>query len=130
MSSSCAESQTPSAPSASEQILQDVFGYQAFRLGQQEVIEAAAAGQDGLVIMPTGGGKSLCYQIPALMLDGLTLVISPLISLMKDQVDQLQANGVAAAYLNSTMTREAVMETFEAMQSGTVKLVYVSPERA
>ncbi|MDO6500279.1 ATP-dependent DNA helicase RecQ [Photobacterium sanguinicancri] len=130
MSSSCAESQTPSAPSASEQILQDVFGYQAFRLGQQEVIEAATAGQDGLVIMPTGGGKSLCYQIPALMLDGLTLVISPLISLMKDQVDQLQANGVAAAYLNSTMTREAVMETFEAMQSGTVKLVYVSPERA
>ncbi|MGF1693340.1 ATP-dependent DNA helicase RecQ [Photobacterium kagoshimensis] len=130
MSSSCAESQTPNAPSASEQILQDVFGYQAFRLGQQEVIEAAAAGQDGLVIMPTGGGKSLCYQIPALMLDGLTLVISPLISLMKDQVDQLQANGVAAAYLNSTMTREAVMETFEAMQSGAVKLVYVSPERA
>lgn len=130
MSSSCAEPQTPIAPSASEQILQDVFGYQAFRLGQQEVIEAAAAGQDGLVIMPTGGGKSLCYQIPALMLDGLTLVISPLISLMKDQVDQLKANGVAAAYLNSTMTREAVMETFEAMQSGQVTLVYVSPERA
>lgn len=119
-----------SAPlSSSEQVLQDVFGYQSFRGGQQEVIDAVIDGQDCLVIMPTGGGKSLCYQIPALMQPGITLVISPLISLMKDQVDQLNANGVAAAYLNSTMSREAMMETFRAMREGELKLVYVSPER-
>lgn len=129
MSSSSAAVCQPASLSASEQILQDVFGYQAFRTGQQEVIEAVADGQDCLVIMPTGGGKSLCYQIPALMREGLTLVISPLISLMKDQVDQLSANGVAAAYLNSTMSREAMQETYRAMQDGEVKLVYVSPER-
>lgn len=129
MSSSSAAVCQPASLSASEQILQDVFGYQTFRTGQQQVIEAVAEGLDCLVIMPTGGGKSLCYQIPALMREGLTLVISPLISLMKDQVDQLNANGVAAAYLNSTMSREAIQETFRAMQNGEVKLVYVSPER-
>ena len=101
-----------------------MFGYQAFRVGQQEVIEAIAEGRDSLVIMPTGGGKSLCYQIPALMRDGLTLVISPLISLMKDQVDQLRANGVAADYLNSTMSREAMQDTYRAMQSGEVNRAY------
>ncbi|ELR63245.1 ATP-dependent DNA helicase RecQ [Photobacterium marinum] len=127
-SSSAAVCQSVSLP-ASEQILQDVFGYQTFRTGQQEVIEAVAEGRDCLVIMPTGGGKSLCYQIPALMCDGLTLVVSPLISLMKDQVDQLKANGVAAACLNSTQSREAMQETYRAMQDGEVKLAYVSPER-
>ncbi len=112
MSSSSAVCQ-PASLLASEQILQDVFGYQTFRIGQQEVIEAVADGRDCLVIMPTGGGKSLCYQIPALMREGLTLVISPLISLMKDQVDQLNANGgVTAAYLNSTMSREAMQDTY------------------
>ncbi|OLQ81064.1 ATP-dependent DNA helicase RecQ [Photobacterium proteolyticum] len=129
MSSCSAAVCQPASLATSEQILQDVFGYQAFRVGQQEVIEAIAEGRDSLVIMPTGGGKSLCYQIPALMRDGLTLVISPLISLMKDQVDQLKANGVAADYLNSTMSREAMQDTYRAMQSGEVKLVYVSPER-
>ncbi|WP_299019923.1 ATP-dependent DNA helicase RecQ [uncultured Photobacterium sp.] len=127
-SSSVAVCQSVSLP-ASEQILQDVFGYQTFRTGQQEVIEAVAEGRDCLVIMPTGGGKSLCYQIPALMRDGLTLVVSPLISLMKDQVDQLNANGVAAACLNSTMSRDAMQDTYRAMLDGDVKLVYVSPER-
>ncbi|MGF1725883.1 ATP-dependent DNA helicase RecQ [Photobacterium nomapromontoriensis] len=122
--------QSESPPSSSEQVLQDVFGYQAFRSGQQSVIDAAVAGQDCLVIMPTGGGKSLCYQIPALLREGLTIVVSPLISLMKDQVDQLQANGVAAACINSTMSREAMQETFLAMAQGSIKLVYVSPERA
>ncbi|MCW8331095.1 ATP-dependent DNA helicase RecQ [Photobacterium sp. SDRW27] len=129
MSSSSAAVCQPTTLFASEQILQDVFGYQTFRTGQQQVIEAVVQGQDCLVIMPTGGGKSLCYQIPALMREGLTLVISPLISLMKDQVDQLNANGVSAAYLNSTMSRDEMQETFRAMQGGEVKLVYVSPER-
>ena len=89
-----------------QQVLQDTFGYQQFRPGQQTIINEALSGRDCLVVMPTGGGKSLCYQIPALVREGLTLVVSPLISLMKDQVDQLLANGVAAACLNSTMTRE------------------------
>lgn len=119
-----------SEPSRSPlEVLQAVFGYQTFRCGQQSVIEAATAGQDCLVIMPTGGGKSLCYQIPALLREGLTLVVSPLISLMKDQVDQLRANGVAAACLNSTQSREEMQATLDAMASGEIKLVYVSPER-
>ena len=88
------------------EILHSVFGYQAFRSGQEEVIQAALNGQDSLVVMATGSGKSLCYQIPALCFNGLTLVISPLISLMKDQVDQLLANGIEADYLNSTQTFE------------------------
>lgn len=112
-----------------QQVLQEVFGYQEFREGQQSVIEAVVSGQDCLVIMPTGGGKSLCYQIPALLRDGLTLVVSPLISLMKDQVDQLKANGVAAACINSTMSWEAMQDTFQAMAQDQLKLVYVSPER-
>ncbi|MBY5948594.1 ATP-dependent DNA helicase RecQ [Photobacterium rosenbergii] len=121
-------SQTES-PMTCQQVLQEVFGYQDFREGQQSVIEAVVSGQDCLVIMPTGGGKSLCYQIPALLRDGLTLVVSPLISLMKDQVDQLKANGVAAACINSTMSWEAMQDTFQAMAQDQLKLVYVSPER-
>lgn len=121
-------SQTES-PMTCQQVLQEVFGYQEFREGQQSVIEAVVSGQDCLVIMPTGGGKSLCYQIPALLRDGLTLVVSPLISLMKDQVDQLKANGVAAACINSTMSWEAMQDTFQAMAQDQLKLVYVSPER-
>ncbi|MCG9684733.1 ATP-dependent DNA helicase RecQ [Vibrio sp. Isolate23] len=119
-----------SDPSLTPQsVLEDVFGYQSFRDGQQEVIDAAVDGQDSLVIMPTGGGKSLCYQIPALVRDGLTLVISPLISLMKDQVDQLKANGVAAECVNSAMPREDLVFVYNRMRSGQLKLVYVSPER-
>ena len=110
-------------------VLEEVFGYQSFRDGQQEVIESAIQGQDSLVIMPTGGGKSLCYQIPALVREGLTLVISPLISLMKDQVDQLKANGVAAECINSSMPREELISVYNRMNSGQLKLVYVSPER-
>ncbi|WP_087023224.1 ATP-dependent DNA helicase RecQ [Thaumasiovibrio subtropicus] len=112
-----------------QQVLEEVFGYDSFRDGQADVIEAAVEGRDCLVIMPTGGGKSLCYQVPALVRRGLTLVISPLISLMKDQVDQLRANGVAAACINSTMAREELIDTFNAMYNGELKLVYVSPER-
>lgn len=128
MSSQVAD-QPVTALSRSEQVLQDVFGYQEFRAGQDEVINTAIDGQDSLVIMPTGGGKSLCYQIPALVRDGLTLVISPLISLMKDQVDQLKANGVAAECLNSTMERDELTSVLNRMHMGQLKMIYVSPER-
>lgn len=112
-----------------QSVLQQVFGYASFRPGQQQVIEAALDNKDSLVIMPTGGGKSLCYQIPALIKNGLTLVISPLISLMKDQVDQLKANGVVAECVNSTMSRESLVDVFQKAESGQLSLLYVSPER-
>ncbi|WP_394252938.1 ATP-dependent DNA helicase RecQ [Vibrio profundi] len=121
--------QTPTPANDAQTILEDVFGYQSFRDGQQEVIDYAVQGKDSLVIMPTGGGKSLCYQIPALVREGLTLVISPLISLMKDQVDQLKANGVSAECINSSMPREELISVFNRMNSGQLKMVYVSPER-
>ena len=110
-------------------LLQAVFGYQQFRPGQLEIIEQIVAGRDALVLKPTGGGKSLCYQIPALLRPGLGVVVSPLISLMKDQVDTLRANGVAAVYINSALSREEMIQNFAAMRRGEIKLVYVSPER-
>ncbi len=112
-----------------QSILEDVFGYQTFRDGQSDVIESAITGKDSLVIMPTGGGKSLCYQVPALIMEGLTLVISPLISLMKDQVDQLKASGVKAECINSTLSRQELVEIYARMHAGDIKLIYVSPER-
>lgn len=110
-------------------ILHSVFGYQSFRKGQLEVIEATLAKKDSLVIMATGGGKSLCYQIPALCFSGLTLVISPLISLMKDQVDQLLANGINADYLNSSQTFEQQQLVQNKAISGKLKLLYISREK-
>lgn len=115
-------------PSA-QQVLEEVFGYQSFRMGQEEIINTTIAGQDSLVIMPTGGGKSLCYQIPALVRGGLTIVLSPLISLMKDQVDALRASGVAAAYMNSTLDRQASARIFSDMRNGSLRILYLSPER-
>jgi len=112
-----------------EQVLRDTFGYQQFRPGQQTIINAAISGQDCLVVMPTGGGTSLCYQIPALVMDGLTLVVSPLISLMKDQVDQLMAAGVEAGCLNSTQTREQQLDVMAGCRSGRIKMLYIAPER-
>ncbi len=109
-------------------ILKDTFGYDSFRPLQREVIENIMAGRDTLAIMPTGGGKSLCYQIPALLLDGLTLVVSPLIALMKDQVDQLRANGVPALFLNSTLSPEAYQENMNWVRDGSAKLLYMAPE--
>lgn len=111
------------------EILKHQFGYDSFRMNQEAVIEAVLDKKDCVVLMPTGGGKSLCYQIPALMLDGLTVVISPLIALMKDQVDALRANGVEAAFLNSTQTNREQIEVFQAVRSGKQKLLYVAPER-
>ncbi len=112
-----------------ETVLHNVFGYQSFRQGQSEVIEAILSGKDCLVIMTTGGGKSLCYQVPALCFEGITLVISPLISLMKDQVDQLLTNGVEAGYINSTQTIEEQQAVEQKAISGQLKLLYLSPEK-
>ncbi len=111
------------------EILKRQFGYDSFRMNQEAAIETVLAGRDAVVLMPTGGGKSLCYQIPALMFEGLTVVISPLIALMKDQVDALQNNGVAAAFLNSTQTTAEQAEVFRQIRSGTLKMLYVAPER-
>ncbi|MGC6389267.1 ATP-dependent DNA helicase RecQ [Ewingella sp. S1.OA.A_B6] len=112
-----------------QQVLRDTFGYQQFRPGQQTIINTAISGRDCLVVMPTGGGKSLCYQIPALVMDGLTLVVSPLISLMKDQVDQLMAAGVEAGCLNSTQNREQQQDVMAGCRSGRIKMLYIAPER-
>jgi ATP-dependent DNA helicase RecQ len=109
--------------------LQQYFGFSGFLDGQEEVISEIVAGRDGLVVMPTGGGKSLCFQIPALCLGGVTLVISPLIALMKDQVDALVARGVAATMINSTLSWSEQKERLDGMRQGKWKLVYVAPER-
>ncbi len=113
----------------SEQILKKYFGYKSFRGFQKEVIEAALRGEDSLVLMPTGGGKSLCYQIPALMKEGLVVVISPLIALMKDQVDQLNDAGVSAAAINSSLTFEESRTIYRALRRDAIKVLYVAPER-
>lgn len=110
-------------------ILRQVFGYQQFRAGQSDIIDTVTGGRDCLVVMPTGGGKSLCYQIPALMLPGLTVVVSPLISLMKDQVDQLSLLGVEAGYLNSAQTAQEQQKVLEGCHNNRIKLLYVAPER-
>ncbi|MEH6396441.1 DNA helicase RecQ [Pseudoalteromonas sp.] len=121
---------TPSAvvrsPAA---ILKQVFGYSEFRDGQETVINAALNGQDTLVLLPTGGGKSVCYQVPALALSGLTVVISPLISLMQDQVSQLRALGVKAAYINNSLNRDEQQQIYQQLHSGLIKLLYVAPEK-
>jgi ATP-dependent DNA helicase RecQ len=114
--------------STPETILKQVFGYDQFKTLQREVIENVLKRQDTLAIMPTGGGKSLCYQIPALIFPGLTVVVSPLISLMKDQVEQLQAFGVPALFLNSSLGFEEYQENVNRVRTGKVKLLYVAPE--
>lgn len=111
------------------QLLKTHFGYDTFRPLQQEIMEAALANRDVLAILPTGAGKSLCYQLPALARTGVTLVVSPLIALMKDQVDQLTASGVKATFLNSTLDPQENRRRLDAIRSGTTKLVYLAPER-
>ena len=111
------------------EILKKVFGYDSFRKGQLELIEAIASDRDAIGVMPTGAGKSLCYQIPAIMAGGLSVVVSPLISLMKDQVDALRENGVSAATINSAMDWEEAAEVFRAARNGKIRLLYVAPER-
>jgi ATP-dependent DNA helicase RecQ len=109
--------------------LKEHFGYSTFRPLQREIIEETLAGRDALALLPTGGGKSLCYQLPALMRPGLTLVISPLIALMKDQVDALLENGVQAAYLNSSLDEDESKDTWRKLYRGEIKILYLSPER-
>ena len=111
-------------------ILKQSFGYDKFRAGQWQVIEQVLKQKDALVLMPTGGGKSICYQLPALIFNGLTIVISPLISLMQDQVQQLTEQGVNAAYINSSLDSEQVQHIQQQLQLGEIKLLYIAPERA
>ena len=112
-----------------QELLRQYFGYDEFRPLQEEIIDSVQSGRDTLVIMPTGGGKSLCYQLPALRMDGITLVVSPLIALMKDQVDALKANGIAAEFINSTLTFAEIRRVQEQAYSGNLKILYLAPER-
>ncbi|HEX2617635.1 MAG TPA: RecQ family ATP-dependent DNA helicase, partial [Flavobacteriales bacterium] len=118
-----------SVPASIHELLERHFGYKAFRPLQEEVITHVLAGNDAVVLMPTGGGKSLCYQVPALALDGLTVVVSPLIALMKDQVQALNGNGIPAAFLNSSLTFREERSISEQLRGGRLKLLYVSPEK-
>ena len=110
-------------------ILKKYYGYNSFRGRQQEIIEEILKGNDVLTIMPTGGGKSICYQIPAMILDGITLVISPLISLMKDQVDSINNIGIQSAYINSSLSNIEINEIIRKVRNGEIKILYVAPER-
>src|SRR6188472_4366739 len=117
-----------SAPSPFE-VLAASFGFDAFRPGQEQVVDALLAGRSALAVFPTGAGKSLCYQLPALLLDGMTVVVSPLIALMKDQIDFLQRRGIDAARLDSSLDAAEQREIFDRLRAGSLKLLYVAPER-
>ncbi|MGL5983973.1 MAG: RecQ family ATP-dependent DNA helicase, partial [Cetobacterium sp.] len=115
--------------SKANELLKNIYGYNNFRKGQEIIIDYTLSKHDVLGIMSTGSGKSICYQIPSLLYSGLTIVISPLISLMKDQVDSLKYLGVRASFLNSTLTKEEYLEIIESIKSKNTKLLYISPER-
>jgi len=109
--------------------LREHFGFRKFRPGQAEAVQSAMEGKDTLVIMPTGSGKSLCYQLPSLVLEGTTIVVSPLISLMKDQADNLRENGIPVVEINSTLSESELREAEERIESGEVEFIYTTPER-
>ena len=111
------------------ELLKRYFGYDSFRKGQKDVIDAILSGRDALAVMPTGSGKSICYQVPALLLPGITLVISPLISLMQDQVKSLNEAGIHAAFINSSLTETQIAKALALSARGTYKIIYVAPER-
>ena len=124
----------PASPTLEQQnlllsTLKHYFGYDSFRAGQDEIINNLMQGRDSLVLMPTGGGKSLCYQLPAVLLPGVTIVISPLIALMKDQVDNLMHQGISAAFINSSLDQQTINGIFSKLSQGEIKLLYVAPER-
>ena len=110
-------------------VLKQYYGYSSFRSGQREIIDEIIKGNDVLTIMPTGGGKSICYQIPALILEGITIVISPLISLMKDQVDNINNLGIQSAYINSSLSNIEINEILNKAANKEIKILYVAPER-
>ncbi|MGL5245308.1 MAG: RecQ family ATP-dependent DNA helicase, partial [Sarcina sp.] len=112
-----------------QNILEKYYGYRDFRRGQKDIIETILLSKDVLAIMPTGGGKSICYQVPALLLDGLTIVVSPLISLMKDQVDSIKSMGIDCAYINSSLSTNEFNEIMEGISNNKYKLIYIAPER-
>ena len=122
------QNQTTSQNPDIHQLLKTHFGYDSFRPNQLEIIQHVLSGKDTLAIMPTGGGKSLCYQLPALAQQGVAIVISPLIALMKDQVDALKSNGVSAAFYNSSQDQQTQQDILESLMAGTLKLLYVAPE--
>src|SRR6185369_8162704 len=109
--------------------LKKYFGFDQFRSLQEEIVTDALAGRDVFALMPTGGGKSICYQLPALLRDGLTIVVSPLIALMKDQVDALEASGIAATFLNSTLESDEARRRWHGLHRGQYRLLYLAPER-
>ncbi len=119
----------PRDTGTAEAVLKDVFGFDSFRPGQGEIVQAVADGRDVLAIMPTGGGKSLCYQLPALMRGGLTVVISPLIALMRDQVRALREAGVAAGALTSANSESETDAVLDTLRAGALRLLYIAPER-
>ncbi|HEV7800467.1 MAG TPA: RecQ family ATP-dependent DNA helicase, partial [Burkholderiales bacterium] len=119
----------PSPDNDALHLLQNTFGHPAFRGAQQDIVSHVTRGGDALVLMPTGGGKSLCYQLPALLREGTALVVSPLIALMQDQVAALRQLGVRASFLNSTLDAQAALETERALREGRLDLLYVAPER-
>src|SRR6187431_3845083 len=127
--SSSAEPSKLAGMTTAQSVLEKTFGYSTFRGQQAEIIEQVVAGGDALVLMPTGGGKSLCYQIPALVRQGTGVVISPLIALMQDQVDALSALGVRAGFLNSTQQAAQRREVEDAYLAGELDLLYLAPER-
>ncbi len=115
--------------SKAKEILKKFYGYDDFRPGQSNVVNSLLSGNDTVAIMPTGAGKSICFQIPALLMEGVTLVISPLISLMKDQVDNLRQQGIAAVYINSSISRQELNENLQGIAAGFYKIIYIAPER-
>jgi len=130
LSTSLTTAKTSSDPNALLlETLKHHFGYESFRVGQAEIINTLLQGRDSLVLMPTGGGKSLCYQLPAVLLPGVTVVVSPLIALMKDQVDGLTRQGISAAFINSSLEQTEINDIFARLAQGKIKLLYVAPER-
>ena len=114
---------------AVSQALRTVFGFESFRPNQEDIVGSILARKDVFAVMPTGGGKSLCYQLPAILMEGTAVVISPLISLMKDQVDAARENGIAAAFINSSLDSEQMSDVFRSLKSHQVRLLYIAPER-